>query len=43
MRALRSVTPASAKLRSRFSMAASLPQIRTSPMLWASPCSMRRT
>src|SRR6516164_2145991 len=43
MRALRSVSPASAKWRRRFSMVASLPQIRTSPMVEASPCSMRAT
>ena len=43
MRALKSVRPASAKLRSRFSMVASLPQTRTSPMLVASPCSISRT
>ena len=40
MRALKSVTPALAKLRIRFSIVASLPQTRTSPMARASPCSM---
>ena len=38
IRALKSVRPASAKLRRRFSMVASLPQTRTSPML----CGHRR-